>query len=55
MNEYLNLYVLDSEHQETQWIQNWFSLLKVKSILKVRPKVIATRQHGELSAGSSRD
>ena len=55
MNEYLLLYVLNSEDQEKQWIQKWFSVLKVRSNLKVQPKVIATRQHGHLSAGSSRD
>ena len=52
-NEYLNLYVLDSEEKDTQWIQIWLRLLKVRSNLKVQPKVIATRQHGHLLAGSS--
>ena len=55
MNEYLLLYVLDSEDQERQCMQKWFSVFKVRSNLKVQPKVIGTRQHGHLSAGSSGD
>ena len=55
LNEYMTLYVLNSEDQEKRWLEKWFNVLKVRSNLKVQPKVIATRQHGSLLADSSRD
>ena len=51
----MTLYVLNSEDQEKRWLEKWFNVLKVRSNLKVQPKVIATRQHGNLLADSSRD
>ena len=55
MGKCLLSYVLDSKDQEKQWIQKWLSVLKIRSNLKVQPKVIATCQHGDISAGSSRN